>query len=518
MINLAKKVQMCTIGLVLSLTFFTVPCSAQALMLEKNNFTESEFEQVNNAISDYFVLRNDVLKTANPTETLCTGTVSDLSIISTDRINYNANLSENINIRVVNSDNQISIGSIDIDNTVSDGSITAKIYEWNWIEYDSGGEKTDFMGYSIDHTISLEKKEDGNYAISSDTYEDMFEQAAKKLSSINLLSDNQTADAVVADSYVPNVTTSSSGINSPGNVNYNVNSAIEYADKYVMKGYYNGMNTSYYNPEYGYYYNADCANYVSQCLKAGGMNNDYTSDIQWWSNIDTGATICTSVTDSNSGIAWRYVPRFVDYWKNQGYGSPVLVTSNNLYPGNPLICDWEPDDGVVNYNHAAICVGYNSSGVPIINSHNNDAYHVPYTFYSSANLYTIKIASSNKMVSKPSSYTTIMPTTTVTSMTVSTTPMQSVYFKFTVSNQKYYTFYSTGIDNTTYDSTAFLYKESESVNNYTIYMYEVGYDDDSGSQTNFKIRKQLDPGTYYLRVYLRNSDINGKFKLCYRME
>lgn len=45
MINLAKKVQMCTIGLVLSLTFFTVPCSAQALMLEKNNFTESEFEQ-----------------------------------------------------------------------------------------------------------------------------------------------------------------------------------------------------------------------------------------------------------------------------------------------------------------------------------------------------------------------------------------------------------------------------------------------------------------------------------------
>lgn len=284
------------------------------------------------------------------------------------------------------------------------------------------------------------------------------------------------------------------------------------------------MNTSYYNPSYGYYDNADCANYVSQCLKAGGMNwdygssgKDYQSEEQWWSNTDANAKVCTSQTDPYSAVSWRYVPSFVKYWKNQGYGSPVSVTSNNLYPGNPVICDWTPNDNVVDYNHVAICVGYNSSGVPINNSHNYDAYHVPYTFYSSANLYTIKIVSSNKMVSTPSSYTIITPNTTVKSLTQSTAPNQSIYYKFTVSSKNYYTFYSTGVDNTTYDSTAYLYKESESVNGCTMYMYEVGYDDNSGSSLNFKIRQQLEPGTYYLRVYLRNNTVNGKFKLYYQI-
>lgn len=515
---------MCLIGLVLSLTSFTVPCSANALMSEKYDFTESELEQINDAISEYFILRNDVLKTANYAEAFCDNTVSDLSIISTDRINYNANLSENMNIRVVDSNNQISVGSIYIDNTSPDGSIVADIYEWNWIEYDSGGEKTDFMGYSTDHIISLEKKEDGNYVVSSDTYEDMFEQVANKSSNVNSLSPIQTTDDVFTDPFVPSEVVSSSGKNASGNVNYDVNLAIEYADKYVIKEYFDGMKTSYYNPEYGYYNNADCANYVSQCLKAGGMKwdysasgKDYQSEEQWWSNTDTSATTCTSKLDPYSAISWRFVPSFVNYWKNQGYGFSIVTTSSDLYPGNPVICDWTPNNGVVNYNHAAICVGYNSSGDPIINSHNSDVYHVPYTFYNTATLYTIKIVSSNKMVSKPSTYTNITPKTTLQSLTQSTVPSQSVYYKFTVSSKNYYTFYSTGIDNTTYDSTAYLYKESESVNGCTMYMYEVGYDDNSGSNLNFKIRKQLEPGTYYLRVYLRNNTVSGKFKLFYQI-
>lgn len=57
----------------------------------KNDFTEFELKQINDAISDYFVLRNDVLKTGNLTEALCDSTISNLTIISTDRINYNKN-------------------------------------------------------------------------------------------------------------------------------------------------------------------------------------------------------------------------------------------------------------------------------------------------------------------------------------------------------------------------------------------------------------------------------------------
>lgn len=525
MSNSAKKALMCSISLALSLTAFTIPCSAQTSVSEKTDFTEFELKQINDAISDYFVLRNDVLKAENLTEALCDSTISDLSIISTDRINYNKKLLENMNMHVVDSNSQISVGSIHIDNTSSNETIIADIYEWNWIEYDSGGEKTDFMGYSIDHIVTLEKNGDENYTVSSDVYDDMFEQVANKPSHVSLPLANQTSEAVDTDSCVPNVTTSTLGKNSSGAVNYDVNLAIEYADRYVMKDYYQGMNTSYYNPEYGYYSGADCANYVSQCLKAGGMNwdynsssKDYTSEKQWWSNTNANATKCTSVTDSNSAISWRYVPSFVNYWKSQGYGSPVSVAKpTDLYPGNPVICDWTPNNGTVNYNHVAICVGYNSAGVPIINSHNYDAYHVPYTFYSSAKLYTIKIVSSNKMISRPSSCISITPKTSLQSLTQSTKPNESVYYKFTVSSLNYYTFYSTGIDNTTYDSTAYLYKDIESGSGCTMYMYEVGYDDDSGSSLNFKIREQLKPGTYYLRVYLRDNTVSGRFKLFYQI-
>lgn len=236
----------------------------------KNDFTEFELKQINDAISDYFVLRNDVLKTGNLTEALCDSTISDLTIISTDRINYNKKLLENMNMHVVDSNSHISVGSIHIDNTSSNETIIADIYEWNWIEYDSGGEKNDFMGYSIDHIVTLEKNGDENYTVSSDVYDDMFEQVANKSSHVSLPLANQTSEAVDTDSCVPNVITSTLGKNSSGAVNYDVNLAIEYADRYVMKDYYQGMNTLYYNPEYGYYSGADCANYVSQCLKAGG--------------------------------------------------------------------------------------------------------------------------------------------------------------------------------------------------------------------------------------------------------
>ena len=46
-----------------------------------------------------------------------------------------------MNMHVVDSNSHISVGSIHIDNTSSNETIIADIYEWNWIEYDSGGEK-----------------------------------------------------------------------------------------------------------------------------------------------------------------------------------------------------------------------------------------------------------------------------------------------------------------------------------------------------------------------------------------
>lgn len=91
-----------------------------------------------------------------------------------------------------------------------------------------------------------------------------------------------------------------------------------------------------------------------------GKNSASTDDSQWW--FDTNPS--PSVNNYNaSPMPWRYVPSFVNYWTGQGY-SQVAATDSSVFPGNPVIND---------NAHVGICVGYNASGIPIINAHNRDA-------------------------------------------------------------------------------------------------------------------------------------------------
>ena len=73
------------------------------------------------------------------------------------------------------------------------------------------------------------------------------------------------------------------------------------------------------------------------------------------------------------------------------YGrSIVSYPYPNLYSGNPVY--WE---GTNNYSaHIMLCVGKNSSGVPVICAHTSDAYRMPITNYTDRTLYTIPIATS----------------------------------------------------------------------------------------------------------------------------
>lgn len=136
-------------------------------------------------------------------------------------------------------------------------------------------------------------------------------------------------------------------------------------------------NWGYYNTEvYDYAYGEDCANYVSQCLRAGGFtfnptktsNRSTTSTSQWW-HAEGGDL-------SQSSITWRCADDFYNYWTGtKGYGKADITykTTNdkkratNVYPGNPIMSD--------NFNHVAICVGYNSYDQPIYNGHTRDVYH-----------------------------------------------------------------------------------------------------------------------------------------------
>ena len=137
--------------------------------------------------------------------------------------------------------------------------------------------------------------------------------------------------------------------------NLDINKLVAYADSYVRHtigpspgGYY-----SDYNSDYEYFPNNDCANYVSQCLRAGGLPDDHTLPSTWWHD------------GTNSTNSCGFVSNMIDYFTGEGL-TKLMITSNysNVYPGNPVIT---ADEG-----HVAVCVGYNHAGTPLINGHTRD--------------------------------------------------------------------------------------------------------------------------------------------------
>ena len=322
----------------------------------------------------------------------------------------------------------------------------------------------DEMGYATEHLITVAVDSSGMYKIIEDNYDE-----SEILGVLHIQLDEVFQDAE------PSRAAATAGVNSNTNVNYAVNSVVDYADAWVIHEYASNMqNPSYYNlATYGYY-SADCANYTSQCMRAGGMVWDYGSGkdsgnwdgTQWWFDINPNPNY---ENYNVSPASWRYVPKFITYWENQGYAR-VSATASSVYPGNPVIN---------NTGHVGICVGYNSSGTPIINAHNRDVYHVPYTMIGTGTRTTIQVSTTNKMVNTPANATSITPTT----MT-QITPLKYLslgenhYYSFTVANAGYYTFESTYYNNIRFDTRAFLYKESQASNGQTLYMYEIARDDD----------------------------------------
>lgn len=130
---------------------------------------------------------------------------------------------------------------------------------------------------------------------------------------------------------------------------YNPQAACEYAEAW---------SGSKRNPDYKSYSGADCANYVSQCLRAGGL--ELGDDWQPYTS------------------AWIYVPSFVQALQNRGYQVIENPTADQILPGNPVVYQWSWS--TVSWAHATICVGYDDNGVPIINGHTNDRTHVAWNY------------------------------------------------------------------------------------------------------------------------------------------
>lgn len=173
--------------------------------------------------------------------------------------------------------------------------------------------------------------------------------------------------------------TSSVFATSTGSGSYDGNAAATYADQHATN-----RNSSYYS------YLSDCANFVSQALKAGGWPyanptlplNDYFA---WY--YDTDGTNWTTWDDSNTNT-WsvaKMLYSFIVLDSSPARGEYVAThsgTSSTPYPANVgkgdlFFYDWD-GDAVINHTaiYAADGTDPNSGNIgALVDQHTNDRKH-----------------------------------------------------------------------------------------------------------------------------------------------
>lgn len=141
---------------------------------------------------------------------------------------------------------------------------------------------------------------------------------------------------------------------------YNTESAVAYADKWAL-----GRNSAYtwWGDDGG-----DCSNFVSQCLYAGG----FPKTESWYPDADT----------------WIGQNPLREYLLKISAGK--LITSpkqSDVRKGDIIWYNW--DGKGTRTNHVTICVGTNSAGVPVIDSHTSARYHYKWNYGGSSTTYMV---------------------------------------------------------------------------------------------------------------------------------
>lgn len=390
---------------------------------------------------------------------------------------------------------------------VVDGKYRLFVNEWTFYDYDDlevDGITLDVSGYGVDHDIVFVQS-GLTWLIESDTYlDDMLESAVflESESSGKTLKDGGLLQAglksVTGDLSQTTKYTRYSA--------YNPQEAVTYSDKWVYHGATASTNySSYYNPAY-YNFNdlgGDCANYTSQSIYAGGMpqvvGTAYGSD-GWYYK-----------TSSNRSATWTGAKQLRS-WMGANRGAMVTATASSSWMGCPMFVDWTAD-GV--YDHAYFCVGLNTSGTPIINSHNYDKYHVKWNYGGSGcNYSTVQLTSYNHALKEQVNAPTVTVSTVVAygeSLSVSwgaVTNANSYTYSAVLYQGEMSATTATTIVSSSTTSTSFTVPAQSSGKYIKITVTAVGTDDSASTTKNVMVGPYY--GSYPSNVqYIPVNDING---------
>lgn len=338
-------------------------------------------EQMTDALGEYFSQRE--------VEFLGTEESTTWSINTTEHEQAIQAWKEELNIDLRSVDISYSIREI-VSNTANE--VQLLVYEWVMIDYVCIGHENvvETMGFGTDHLVTF-SMDDNELQLSNDIYSEIigYEQGTEK--ELEVLQDtlgNVVEEALLSDCQLTMETYAI------GTRNYNASNAVSYSNQWcgynVAGGSSGTMTTSNYNPAFYYYNGADCCNFVSQCLYAGGM----AMEDPWYAVLNKGTIPKEDGDYTKSKSAWRYTPDFQTYWTGKGYTVTHITTATQAVIGNPIY--WLKRDGYGS-NHVMLIVGTNSAGQVLVNAHNNDAYRYPITL-SSKKYYTLDVAHNYKTV------------------------------------------------------------------------------------------------------------------------
>jgi hypothetical protein len=235
----------------------------------------------------------------------------------------------------------------------------------------SGARSTEASG--IDHTVKL-LLVDGAWKVTVDTYSDVLvpsyleaagvpaprvRGAARRVERVAALLPLPAADAA---------RTSAGPRRYVDIVEYDREGCRDYADKYAIT----------YNPTF-VRFGADCANFASQCARAGDMpqaGSTYTSG--WWYDKDGSS----GPGDDTYSLSWINVPKQMSFWN--GRRTDWATSISDVGKGDFIYYDWS-GDGV--WDHVAVLAGTNGAGQKVIDAHTTDHYRVYWKLGYSATRY-----------------------------------------------------------------------------------------------------------------------------------
>jgi hypothetical protein len=148
--------------------------------------------------------------------------------------------------------------------------------------------------------------------------------------------------------------------------NYSRANAVNYARTYALKP----------NPAYRYFplqgeASGDCANFISQCLRAGGAPFSFNPRNPWWYKRK-------NINNDTWSISWSVAHSLYWYLKiNNELKLPGLkgieVNSTQTLELGDLIF-YQDTKGVI--FHSAIITGFNK--IPLVSHHSYEALNIPY--------------------------------------------------------------------------------------------------------------------------------------------